>query len=272
MSIRNLLGATILGLTVSASAMAQDPAATTPAAPAATTPAATTPVATTPAATGTYPQALADRPVTLPASMFEGRLDIGASLSTGAIFKAFSIGPAVRYGLTDDLELGLGVGIGITDPGGVSFGGLNLGGYYTVVRGDFRGAAHLNVFVPAFDPFALSVGVGFKGIFQADRLALTFDPQVVVRLAPSGGTPIGIALPVTLSYNVSPEFAPFLITGFNLPSLDPVALAIPLGVGAQYSPSNMLDLGLRFTFDSLITNNGANADARTLGLFAAFRM
>lgn len=268
MSIRNLLGATILGLTVSASAMAQDPAATTPAA---TTPAATTPVATTPATTGTYPQALADRPVTLPASMFEGRLDINASLSTGIIFKQFSIVPAVRYGLTDDLELALAVGVGISDPGGVSFGGLNLGGYYTVVRGDFRGAAHLNVTSSSFDPFSLGVSVGFKSIFQADRLAIAFDPQVAIALAP-GAAFGGIAIPVVLSYNVSPEFAPYLITGINVPSFDPFALVVPVGVGAQYSPSNMLDLGLRFTFDGLISNNGANADARTLGLFAAFRM
>ncbi len=244
MSIRILL-TTALGLTLSEAAVAAD-----------------------------YPQALADRPVVVFKGMLEARGDLGISLSNGTAFKGYDIGGALRYGFTDDLEgrIALNPGLGICiDCGGTSLSGLNIGGYYALARGSFSTAVHGNVVTGPFDPFYFGVQVGLRSQLQMDRFWIGFDPTLQLNLTPSGNL-VSILVPVRLSYNFTPEWAPYLLTGLNIGSFDPFGLSVPLGVGVMYSPSNMFDLGAQFTFNSLITNNGGSADSRSLGLYAAFRL
>ena len=208
-----------------------------------------------------YPQALADRPVVVFKGMLEARGDLGISLSNGTAFKGYDIGGALRYGFTDDLEgrIALNPGLGICiDCGGTSLSGLNIGGYYALARGSFSTAVHGNVVTGPFDPFYFGVQVGLRSQLQMDRFWIGFDPTLQLKLTPSGNL-VSILVPVRLSYNFTPEWAPYILTGLNIGSFDPFGLSVPLGLGVMYSPSNMFDLGAQFTFNSLITNNGARS-------------
>lgn len=284
-------------------AHAQDPASPDPMAP--TEPAAA-PMASTDGSgmftKDTYPQAFVERPLTLPKGMIEieGNLFIGLSKELGG--KPISIAPNIYYAIDDNLKVGLrhtrplgmgggNVGQGICLNGEKEIGGiatldlcgdkvynnLSLDAVYRFINQGVQGlqlGGHGGLdFLSLSDPLRLSLRLGVIGQFTMDKLQFRFDPSINIGLNErDGGNKEFISVPVAAFYQVTPELAPFLLTGIGGP-LDGFGDSWMgfFGFGALYAVDNKLDVGARFSFDNLY-GEGSTADIRSLLLFANYRL
>jgi hypothetical protein len=266
-------------------ALAQDNAAPEGATPVSGEAAATTPPPA--AASVSAPISAAEATLHQGAISIDG--DLVMSLSKDAVFKPVQIVPNLYYGVSSELTAGFvhnpfaeifqtsGRGLCITgSSNGCAkvYNNFSLDALFSFMRSSTMDlAGHGGVDFLTLDPFWLSLRLGVKGKVATGPLAIVFDPAVNFGLTKrSDGNkemltlPVRIGLMATQQLNVGVSIAlagPFSHFGDNY--------AIPLGVGATYAVSNMVDVRAQFAFDNLAGKNGG-ADQRTLSIGAAYHM
>ena len=232
----------------------------------------------------TYPDALNERPLTLPSGTFELTLPVTVNLSQDLVGKPVSIGPSLFYGITQDVTIGIyhPVGLCLTgesngcakvydDVGAAALVSLYRGGNYQLI-----GQARLE-FDRLSDPIFLQgqVGLGAKATFGPAALAaqavfgfgITNRDQgnvkqlVAIELDPQLEIVHGLAIEGRIAFIgfVGDDARPFGDT-----------YAIPVGIGVEVTPIHNLDIGVRLEFPNLL-GKGSTADEREGTVFARAR-
>jgi hypothetical protein len=254
-----------------------DPAAAGGAAPGA-------PVVPVAAAVGAYstanwPYELTLRPVVLGTGMIEIRGDLFISLSKGYVGKPFQITPAVYYGLNEQLTLGLfqdtlcfsgSPTCKFFDSLGVDaiFALLQQANINLAVRGALEAAS--------FDAGFWRLRIGALGKYYAGRLAIQFDPKLMIGLNKrSGGNGDILAIPLDIQYQIDQMLAAVLTIGIVGP-LDGFSdvFQIPVGFGAHYTINRQMDVAGQLLFLNLLGKapGYSNLDARALQFFLNYRI
>ena len=129
----------------------------------------------------------------------------------------------------------------------------------------------------------LAVKIGASGRWRFDKIALEFQPSLVIYLTnrADGGTvnmkPVqpateALAVPVTGTYEVAPKIEIGAQTGLLLPfSNTSNSYSVPLSLLGRYAVSERFSLGLSFTLLALIANNGG-FDARSLSIGGSYAL
>lgn len=232
----------------------------------------------------TYPDALNERPLTLPSGAFELTLPVTVNLSQDLFGKPVSIGPSLFYGITDDVTVGIyhPVGLCLTgesngcakvydDVGAAALVSLYRNGNYQLV-----GQARLQ-FDRLSDPLFLEGQVGFAG-------KATFGPAALVGSAlfgfgitnrDQGNVKQLIAIELDPQLEIVHGVAVEGRIAFIAPIGDDARpfgdfYAIPVGIGLEVTPIHNLDVGVRFEFPNLL-GKGSTADEREGTVFARAR-
>lgn len=222
------------------------------------------------------------------------------NLSSGAVFKPFSLSPDLWYGATDDITVGLvhsglgasgfigGVGDALCLTGtsggcGKLYPGLGLDVRYKLKIGNLAWAADGGLYARALDPFQLAIKLGIAGRWHSGQLAVEFLPNLFLGLtnrspaAPAvmpGTMAVAVAtnqevlsVPVTGLYSLTPQLALALQLGVVLP-LENLGdgYAIPLSIGGHYQATDSLNLNLAFSLPRLVAKAPSGFDVRTLTL------
>jgi hypothetical protein len=238
-----------------------------------------------PAANGLTP--VVDRGIVLPKGTGEVGLDLTVGLSKGVEAKRFFVesqnpaesysGLSFKYGLIENLELGLATQLGYQDPD-FKWGGARIYGKYGFLP--FLGA-ELGIRIPGEkfgdNRVAIDVGIPFKYAVLPGMLAIHARPNLVVGFADKnsfagGGKAVQLSIVSSLgvTFNATEALYFDLSAGFNK-ALSPSAdLQVPLGIMAGYTVIKQLDLYLTFQFLDLALS-GAAIDTRSIGLGGRFR-
>jgi hypothetical protein len=235
-----------------------------------------------------YPAAVIDRPLQVIAGMIEiaGNTVI-VNLSKDQVGKPISLAPSVFYGVTDKIAVGIfhTTGICLTgEDNGCAKVYDDIGiqaNYYAISEGKFLLSAHVGVPISSFDPFVLNAAIGaFMQYTITPKVAILLDPTIFFQITkrPEGDIPAndGIAIPVWLGYQATPQLWAYLFTGFGGP-FDGFGDAFTgsLGVGATYAINNLMDVGLDFQFTNLYGKRAEGvgaADGRALIARFAIRL
>lgn len=246
---------------VAATAFAQDPA---------------------PAANGLTP--VVDRGIVLPKGSGEVGLDINIGLSKGVVGKRIFVesanpheryeGLSFKYGLIDNLELGLATQLGYQDPD-FKWAGAYIYGKYAFLP--FLGA-ELGIRIPGEkfgdNRVGLTIGIPFQYTVLPGMLQVHLRPDLLVDFKKKetlgGGEAVQLALFADLGVTFNATEALFfdVTAAFGKNLLPSATYTIPLGITAGYTVIPQLDLALTFAFDDL---KGAKADARALTIGGRFR-
>jgi hypothetical protein len=216
----------------------------------------------------TYPIAELERPLTLIGGMAEIRLGIDIDLSNEQAFENWRGVLEGRYGLLDHLELQFGADFKLVGEVPGRDAGITLGVENAIVYDlvNFRALVDMPL-SPDFK-FDLAFGFPFRyrykdkvGIVALDKLMTIHTDGRKPDLTVGVG---GIAQPVK-------EFAVIvrgevIVSEFNFDE----SIAIPLTAAAQFSPANLFDIGLEFTFANVNLEGGRFA-SRFLLLYAQAR-
>ena len=218
--------------------------------------------------------------------------------------KPISLSPAVYYGVSDKLTVGLthdrgttwltprpSVGITIIDVGG--FPVPSLQGPGICVTGEDGGcgkvynnigvdalfgvsqdakmglAVHGGLDVNAFDPFVLALRAGVLGQYVVnDKISVAFDPRINVGVTERDfGNKESIDIPLWLWFKATNQVSAYVHSGFASTFEDfGDNVAIPLGLGVNFAATEKLTVGADFHFLDLEDS----ADAKMLGLRAIF--
>ncbi len=222
------------------------------------------------------------------------------NLSSGGVFKPFSLSPDLWYGATDDITVGLvhsglgasgfigaaGDALCLTGTGGGCghlYPGLGLDVRYKLKTGDLAWAVDGGLYARELDPFQLAIKLGIAGRWHSGQLAVEFLPNLFLGLtnrspaAPAvmpGMMAVAVAtnqevlsVPVTGLYSLTPQIALALQLGVVLP-LENLGdgYAIPLSIGGHYQATENLNLNLAFSLPRLVAKAPSGFDARTLTL------
>jgi hypothetical protein len=232
---------------------------------------------------GAYPAAMAERPITLREGMAEVDLSPVSDLSAGHSGDSVYLLPALRYGVTDALELvvfspagfclkeaGGGCRRGFDGLGAELVGSLRRGGASEI-------ALHGTVASLLHDPALAAASAGVRAKVHRERAALVFDASLQVGLSDRDlGNRDLVALSADFQVQVLRELALLLDTAVFTPfdtqhGGGATEILVPLAAGLTYTPVPRLDVGARFAFLNLLGNHGS-ADARTASLLLAVRM
>jgi len=280
------LGLALAMLAAPGRALAQDaPAEGTP--PAESTPAPPPAAAPASSSGGGY---LSPTDVTLRQGAISIDGDVVVNLSSGRVGKPVQIVPNLYYGVNDALTVGFAQNplaeIFQTAGSGICFGGSSNGcpgfynnfsvdGLYSFLRSSTMDlAGHGGVDFGSLDPFRMSLRAGVKGKLMAGPVMLVFDPFISFglndRSGPNGNKEV-LALPLRAGFMVTPQ----LNVGASVGLIGPLDgfgdnVNIPLGAGATFAVSNMVDVRAQFTFTDL--NGSGAADGRAMSVGAAYRM
>jgi hypothetical protein len=228
----------------------------------------------------------------------KGKLQLDAlmeiSLSSGGVFKPFSITPDLWYGATDDLTVGLVHStLGETGfIGGVSnslcFSGSGNGcpELYNNVGADARYrlkkpfSLDAGLYANAFSPsFFLDLKIGIDGRWVWGKLSLEVQANLFFGLTnrnpakdPTTMKDIGngnrevLFIPATIAYLVIPKLDLGLQTGLDLPFNNTGdAYEIPFALFGKYAATPKLGLGLALAFPRLL-GGASTGDIRSLTL------
>jgi len=222
------------------------------------------------------------------------------NLSSGAVFKPFSLSPDLWYGATDDITVGLvhsGLGAsgfigaagdalcltGTSGNCGKLYPGVGLDVRYKLKTGDLAWAADGGLYARALDPFQLAIKLGIAGRWHSSQLAVELLPNLFLGLTNrSPATPAVVpgmmavavvtnqevlSVPVTGLYSLTPQLALALQLGVVLP-LENLGdgYAIPLSIGGHYQATENLSLNLAFSLPRLVAKAPSGFDVRTLTL------
>lgn len=202
--------------------------------------------ATTAFAAEPYPTAAADRPLVLNSGMSQASFDYGVGLNKDRAFDDMNANLGFSYGLTDDLELGLDLGLlsYSKDVYDAKLGGANLYGRYKIVDAL---AAELNVYMPGDRTYLDSFGDQLMGVLvNIPVQAIVIENMLKLRAA--AGFDVGF---VSDSYATSGGESP--------------QMAIALEYGATYNPLAQLFFDLSFgTRMALAPSDGSLGDRTSI--------
>jgi len=211
-----------------------------------------------------WPQSMIDRPLTLNAGMVSAAGFLGVThvdLKVGTVnvsSTAETMQVAGSFGVSDQLTVGASYGITLHDF--EAKGPLELGAAFRVAHGQFKAAA-----IGTFRYNAESeIGYVSGGLAASYQLAPQFavytggPGQLSVGFTTKdGGTnPIQLDLPVGVAVQATPEVYAYAQTSLGTLGLSKadniwISDVTPVTVGAAFSPSNKLDVGLSVTsFDA----------------------
>jgi hypothetical protein len=258
------------------------PGSTDPAAAGTPAPGApVTPVATAGTySTATWPLELTLRPVVLGTGMIEIRGDLFIGLSKGSAGKPFLLTPTVYYGVNEQLTLGLfqdsfcfsgSSTCKFFDSLGVDaiFALLQQANIQLAVRGALEAAS--------FDAGFWRLRIGALGKYYAGRLAIQFDPKLLIGLNKrSAGNGDILSIPLDIQYQIDQMLAAVVTIGIYGP-LDGFsdAYGVPVGLGAHYTINRQLDVAGQFLFLNLLGKTfpgTSNLDYRALQFFLNYRI
>jgi len=242
-----------------ADATATDPNASTDPAVPGSTPTAT--ASTTEGSTEAWPTAIIDRPLTLNAGMVGGSASLGLlHLNLGMLGSATSEGLNVagEYGVSDKITAGAGYGISLHDF--EAKGPVDVHARYRIAHGKLKAAAGARF---VYDLNSEDGDISLGAIVAYDitpKLAVyTGGDQLdmgLIRSMDGAPTPITLAVPVGVEVQATPNvhaFAQTNLATFGISDADNVYIsdATPAEIGAFFSPSNKLDVGLAASFFDL---------------------
>lgn len=258
---------------------------------------------------GGYPIDNVSRLQVLPKAMGEVNATFGIGLDKSAVGDNLGLGIGGAYGIIDNLQAGLQLGIVLKNsPADAGLSHVAIGADYSflswiaasfdilivhfpqgfaAVPGGAAIAASLAA-LPGGVPSSTKVGFAISAPIKykvADTFALRALHNIPGRLGSQFGTGLltfvmsdpdtlkSLAFAVGGEFNVSPAFVLALDLAFILPDFKSDNKALPLVISGAYSWSNMGDIGLAFGFDNLTPPDpgpGA-ADQRFVSLFTRIR-
>jgi hypothetical protein len=289
------LGLALATLAAPGRALAQDAPAegTPPPAEGAAPPAAAAPSASS--SGGGY---LSPTDVTLRQGAISIDGDVVVNLSSGAVGKPVQIVPNLYYGANDALTIGFaqnpgaeifqttGSGLCITGSSNGCehvYNNFSLDGLYSFMRSSTMDlAGHGGLDFVSLDPFQMSLRLGVKGKMLAGPVVIVVDPSLNIGLNDRTFNKEVLQLPARVGFMATPQ----LNIGASIGFIGPVdgfgdAYRLPIGLGAMFAVSNMVDVRAQFTLTDLTghsTGSGATgstggaADGRALSVGAAYRM
>lgn len=212
---------------------------------------------------------------------------VAMNLSSGAVFKPFSISPDVWYGATDEITVGLlhsavgftgfigGVGTSLclagTENGCPSvYQNVGVGVRYGLKPMDkIAWALDGGLLALDTDPFALAVKLGVTARWQSDKLVVEAAPNLLIGATErSDLNAETLNLPVTGLYTVAPKIAVAVQLGLVLP-FEAIGdfYAVPLSIGAHYDLNESATLNLAFSLPKLVAGGAPSGfDSRSLTL------
>lgn len=272
-----LLAGAVPALAAEPTAPPPPPGPTDPVLPGGGPPAAPlTPVASPGAYTlDSWPLELTLRPVVLGTGMFEIRGDLFIGLNDGAAGEPFAITPAVYYGLSEQLTLGI-FRDAICFNCSEVVDSLGFDAIFALLQqSDLSLAVRGSLVAESFNADFYQLWVGVLGKYIAGRLAIQFDPKLIIGLSERTSNKEVLTIPVDVQYQIDQMLAVVVTTGIS-GYLDGFFdyLQIPLGLGAHYTVNRQLDVGGQFIFLNLFghTPAGGQFDQRALQLFVNYRM
>jgi len=266
-------------------------------------PAETPPAETTPAAEAPPPEPIHAAPLPLdytgrPLTPAQGRLalhgELLISLAKNRVAKPIVIVPAVFYGLSDAMAVGVttnvfyetwGFSNGVTGVPGLCLGGtdrgcektfnnLSLDALYVFMhQPGTEVAAHFGVdALRLSDPSQLGVHAGVQAKLTGGPLSVLMDPSVIVGITKRDELlEQAIVVPIRVGFQASSDLNVGLVTGVaGTTSNFSDSYVIPVGITGVFSPAANIDLGAHFTFTNLVGNNHSSDD-RVLGLVFNYR-
>ncbi len=225
----------------------------------------------------TWPLAVVDRPILIPAGMLELRGDtVRLGLDKGSAGNPIALAPDVFYGVARMINVGIvhrDTGICIAgDRCTKAYNDIGLDALYGFAnKGSFQVSALGGLRVPSFDNLVAGLDLGLLFQLSAGKVQVNVDPTLYVGIAGRTADNVGDAaqkeqleVPVVLTYQLQPQTALFVRTGMTGPlSGFGNDFEVPIGIGATLAANNRLDFGLEF----LMANPAGNAhsfDQRTL--------
>jgi hypothetical protein len=220
--------------------------------------------------------------------------DLLVNLSKNVVAKPIVIVPAVLYGLSDAMAVGVmtnvfyetwGFSNGVSGTPGLCVGGTDRGCekafnnvsldalYVFMHQPGTQVAAHFGVDVLRLsDPSQLGVHAGIQAKLTGGPLSVLMDPSVIVGVTKRDELlEQVIVVPLRVGFQASSDLNVGLVTGVagstNHFSDDYV---IPVGITGVFSPAANMDLGAHFTFPNLVGNNHSS-EGRVLGLVFNYR-
>ncbi len=203
----------------------------------------------------TYPISELQRPLTVTKGMFEVRGGIQIDVSDQTAFETFRFQADARYGLQDHVELqaladfklaGDNVAGGSLAQFGLGFeGGL----YYDVVH--FRAVAVLPINTKADNVdesevgFDTIIGLPFRYRIN-DKLAIVALDEIMTLHFTGDDKKPDLTIGIGGVYQVIENVALFARAELFVPRFDSEQLTAPVTIAAQFSPTNLIDLGLEF--------------------------
>jgi hypothetical protein len=240
-----------------------------------------------------WPLAVNDRPLTLRAHMVE--LQLGTLLGTNPIErigKPFGVAPGLRYGVTDDLSLSVGVPdgfcVGTSCPWyldgvvqAIADLSVTAGGPFELVGTTGFSYSNSSFSNPTgtltASGQAIDVRLGFTARFVAGPVAFALTPELHAMFGFGALGGVGGWYRVTPSITV--QALPRLAFDLTMVATDPKASnpfqdgIVSLAAGATYAISSHLDARAFFRLEDVVERGGLPAPgyARTLGLAIALR-
>lgn len=218
------------------------------------------PVEGSTAMTGTWSMSIIDRPINLLKGMIRVDGDLGVlrisippipPATTGVSGTGVSLRAGVGYGVSDKLEVGGSYALSLKEfeaKGPLSFYGLLSLKNETKLRISAGATATLNL--AADNSFGIAMGLAFQ--YHLNDKIMVYMPPSHVQLGLNPDFSLAVNLPVGAAMQVTPNIFAFLETNlFNI-GIEPSGSAFifadqtPLTLGAFYSPSNKMDLGVSF--------------------------
>lgn len=228
-----------------------------------------------------------------PSGLLTLRLNLLVNASKDSFGKPTSLAPDVFYAITDTVQIGLlhtgpmgwqtqpGAGLCLTGSGSGGcpkvYDNVGFDFMYGLLFGDFHLSLHSSLYLTRIsDPTWVMWTVGFSGKFHfSDAVALFFDPQVGITLSNRDLNKDQLFIPLELQFQATPGAAVKVLSGVTgqLSALGDT-YRVPLGLGLVGNINAHVDLGLRFSFDSLLGHQlpgFSRTDERSIGLLAIFR-
>ena len=229
-----------------------------------------------------WPEQAVLRPVTLPRGLVQlGGDTVLVNVASGALAEPVSFAPTLRYGVTDDITVGVthrmpvpymvGAGLCVDSVGGGCdrvYDNVGLDAAMRLMhRPGLELAARLGVHATSLHDslYGVRPAVIFKA--HGKRFGLVAEPAVYIGVThrdrrfglfaddQAGLFPhdIYIDVPLTLTYQASPALEARVTTGLHAPGQDFGDLySVPVGIGALFNVNAALDIGLDFVFPNLL--------------------
>jgi hypothetical protein len=225
------------------------------------------PVAEQPTRPAGYPMEVALRPITLHAGMFE----IGVAAPLHPSPAAITTALRGRYGITEQIEVGLRYGlVGADENGGVLGKAVSVDGVYAIT--DWA-AAQLSLPVNV-DPFAMGVTLGAPLKFRfGERFALLFGSDLITvrivdfpphvldpRIDDARADAVAVGTIVSRGtlrfvggaiYQLEPHMAISADGGVVAEDFGRENTSVPLGATFTYGAARSLDFSVRLGFDDI---------------------